>query len=346
MAKKILVIRFSSIGDIVLTTPVVRSLKQQLGAEVHFLTKQSFRAIVDANPYINRVFAIKDKVGEVLPELRQERYDLVVDVHNNLRSLQVKWGVSAVWRRPPSSTFHKLNLAKWLMVNAKVNQLPQRHIVDRYLDTIKRLGVTYDGAGLDYFIPQDEEVDLSLLASTQLANHPQLAERMKEGRYLGLVIGAAHATKRLPVEQLVMLAQKLPKPLILLGGPGDRERGAAIARSDTGILNTCGAFSLHGSASLVRQSAGLITHDTGLMHIGAALRRPMISVWGNTIPEFGMYPLFPQGEDQNTTMEVAGLSCRPCSKIGYAECPKGHFRCMRNQPLQVIAQKAKSFLNG
>lgn len=344
--KKVLIIRFSSIGDIVLTTPVVRAVKQQLGAEVHFLTKRQFRGIVDVNPYIDRVYAIDKRVGEVLVELQREGYDLVVDLHNNLRSLQVKWGLSRFWGGSKASTFHKLNAAKWLMVNAKIDRLPRRHIVDRYLDTVRHLGVSYDGRGLDYFIPEQEQVDLNLLAEAHLPDQPGLAGRLRRGQYLGLVIGAAHATKRLPLDALVALAQKLPKPVLLLGGPGDRENGTRIARADTGIISTCGAYSLHGSASLVQQAAGLITHDTGLMHIGAALRRPMVSVWGNTIPEFGMYPLFPQGEDQNTTLQVSGLSCRPCSKIGYAECPRGHFRCMREQPLDGIAEKAIRFLHG
>lgn len=344
VTKKILIIRFSSIGDIVLTTPVVRAVKQQLGAEVHFLTKRPFRAIVDVNPHIDRVYAIDDRVGEVLPDLKKEKYDLIVDLHNNLRSAQVKWGLATWQPATRATTFHKLNLAKWLMVNMKVDRLPRRHIVERYLDTVRPLGVTYDGAGLDYFIPSGEQVDLALLAQAHLTGQPELATRLVEGRYVGLVIGAAHATKRLPADRLVALAQKLPKPVVLLGGAGDAETGAHIAGSTTGVINTCGDYSLHGSASLIGQSAGLITHDTGLMHIGAALRRPMVSVWGNTIPEFGMYPFFPQGEDQNTTLQVSGLGCRPCSKIGYAECPRGHFRCMRDQPLDLIATKVTRFL--
>ena len=345
MTKKILIIRFSSIGDIVLTTPVIRAVKQQLGAEVHFLTKQQFRTIVDVNPHVDRVFAIKDRVGEVLAELKREPYDLVVDLHHNLRSLQIKWGLAGLQQRAKTSTFHKLNVAKWLMVNVKVDRLPRRHIVERYLDTVRPLGVAYDGAGLDYFIPNEEGVDLSVLAQARLLHKPLLAARLVAGDYLGLVIGAAHATKRLPVEQLVALAQKLPRPLLLLGGPGDKKDGDRIAEVVEGVVNTCGDFSLHGSASLIQQSAGVITHDTGLMHISAALRRPVVSVWGNTIPEFGMYPLFPEGQDQNTTMEVKGLGCRPCSKIGHAECPRGHFRCMRDQPLDSIAKTAIGFLN-
>jgi ADP-heptose:LPS heptosyltransferase len=129
----------------------------------------------------------------------------------------------------------------------------------------------------------------------------------------------------------------LTGPVVLLGGPAEAEEGQAIADAAGGhVLNTCGKFNLNQSASVVRQASRVITHDTGLMHIAAAFRKPIVSIWGNTIPEFGMYPFFPEGEGHNTTVQVGGLKCRPCSKIGYQRCPKGHFRCMEDLPLQAV----------
>lgn len=345
MAQKVLLIRFSSIGDIVLTSPVIRGLREQAGADIHYLTKQAFRAIPDADPRVSRVYAIRQRVGEVLPDLRAEKYDYVVDLHNNLRSWQVKVGLSPLrtGRRLLSRTFHKINFAKWLMVRTKIDRLPRRHIVERYIDTVRPLGVEYDGRGLDFFIPESTAVDLEELAQVYGRDYPEWAQALRAGRYLCLVIGAAHATKRLTTEQLRKLAADLPKPVLLLGGPADQTIGRLVATDQPGVLDVSGRYSLHGSASLVARSAGLITHDTGLMHIGAALRRPMVSVWGNTIPQFGMYPLYPSGADQNTTFEVGGLRCRPCSKIGYAQCPQGHFRCMRDQDLNQIIERAREF---
>lgn len=329
---KVLIVRFSSIGDIVLTTPVIRAVKQQLNAEVHYLTKNSFRGILAHNPNVDKVYTINKKVGEVKAALQEEGYDYILDLHNNLRSRQVKWAVGA-----QSYTFDKINLEKWLMVNLKVDRLPDAHIVHRYMATAEPLGATYDGQGLDYFIPEEDEVAMGALLSANALGPVPAAPP-----YTALVIGAAHSTKRLPTHRLIELCQLLTGPVVLLGGSAEAEEGQVIA--DAGgahVLNTCGKFNLNQSASVVRQARRVITHDTGLMHIAAAFRKPVISVWGNTIPEFGMYPFFPEGEGQNTTVQVEGLKCRPCSKIGYQSCPRGHFRCMEDIPLEAISRAAE-----
>ncbi|GJM35261.1 MAG: glycosyl hydrolase [Saprospiraceae bacterium] len=325
--KKILIIRFSSIGDIVLTTPVVRCLKQQLGAEIHFLTKQSFQAVVAANPHIDRLYTIKKKVSEVLPQLKAEKYDYIIDLHKNLRTLLVKLQVPG-----KSYAFNKLNWEKWLMVRLKINRLPPTHIVDRYLATAAPLGITNDGQGLDYFIPKEEEVNLEENTKTQNPTSIlQLRTAFKKHKaYIAFVIGAAHNTKRLPIDKMIALCRNINMPIVLLGGPDETEEGTQIAReSGPHVINSCGQLKLNQSASLVRQAHKVISHDTGLMHIAAAFRKEIITIWGNTIPEFGMYPYLPQDE-KGSLFEVKNLDCRPCSKIGYQTCPKGHFRCMRD----------------
>lgn len=322
--KKVLLIRFSSIGDIVLTSPVVRCLKEQLGAEVHFLTKKAYRGIVDTNPNIDKVYALPERFGELIRELKEEKYDAIVDLHHNLRSWRVKRGL----RGTPSFAFDKLNLEKWLLVNFRINRLPGVHIVDRYLAAAAPLGVVNDGKGLDYFIPPGQEVALRDLVH-EFSLEKETRECLLEGRFLAFVIGAAHATKRLPVHKIVSICRKIRLPVLLLGGLDDQQTGDAIVTAaGAHVLNGCGKFSLHQSASLVRQALRVITHDTGLMHIAAAFRKDIISVWGNTIPEFGMAPYYPEGIWANTCVQVSGLPCRPCSKIGFQKCPKGHFRCM------------------
>ncbi len=319
---KILIIRFSSIGDIVLTTPVVRCLQQQLDAEIHYLTKQSFHPVLVANPYINRIITIQKKVNEVLPFLNSEKYDIIIDLHRNLRSLQVKLKLGV-----KSYSFDKLNFEKWLMVNFKINRLPKVHIVDRYLAAVKKLGIVNDGKGLDYFIMKDDELIINSAEFT--ARVSTLPSFNASTRFIAFVIGAAHATKRLPIEKIIMICNKIQHPIILLGGPEDAERGAIIAKvAGNHVINACGKLKLNQSASVVQQAWKVITHDTGLMHIAAAFNKDIISVWGNTIPEFGMYPYYPAGKDHNITFEVNNLPCRPCSKIGYEKCPQGHFKCM------------------
>ncbi len=329
-SKKILVIRFSSIGDIVLTTPVVRCLYKQMNAEVHFLTKDPFRTIVETNPYISKVYSVKKEVSEVIETLKTEAYDYVIDLHKNIRSFQVKRALKAA-----NFSFYKLNFEKWLMVNFKLDRLPNVHIVDRYLETVSSLGVVKDGNGLDYFIPPEMEIDALQF----------IAEKIKEKplKYLVFAIGAAHTTKRLPTEKIIEICKKINLPVVLLGGPGDRETGIKIQEAaGKHVINTCGELKLHQSASMVRQAHKVITHDTGMMHIAAAYSKTIISIWGNTIPEFGMFPYYPNGVNNNITIEIGGLSCRPCSKIGFQKCPKGHFRCMNQINIEKIADLANS----
>lgn len=325
--KKILIIRFSSIGDIILTTPVIRAVKQQLKAEVHFLVKNRFRAVLEANPYIDHLHGIEKKVEEVLPALKEEKFDLVVDLHKNLRSFKVKRALGV-----KSVAFNKINLEKWLIVNFKINRLPKKHIVDRNLEILQDLGVRNDGLGLDYFIPAESDVDIPVFFGRFPTILPHLdVQEGKEIPYIAFVTGAAHATKRLPTSKIIDICKKISLPVVLLGGPDEAEKGDIIAlEAGSHVINACGQLTLNESASLVRQARKVITHDTGLMHMAAAFGKEIISVWGNTIPEFGMYPYYSEGIDHNTSIEVKELKCRPCSKIGYKKCPKGHFKCMVN----------------
>lgn len=316
--KKILVVRFSSIGDIVLTSPVLRCLKEQTGAEVHFLTKESFGGIVSNNPYVDKVITIRKKVSEVETVLQDGQYDFIADLHHNLRTMQVKKLL-----KKPSASFPKLNIEKWLLVNAHINRLPEKHIVDRYFETVQSLGVKNDGKGLDYFIPEKDEVSLLDLP----ASH--------RNGYVAVTTGAKFATKQMPVELIEKIILRLRKPVVLLGGKEDTERAAFLENScGEFVFNACGKFNLNQSASLVRQSEMVIAHDTGLMHIAAAFKKKIFSVWGNTVPEFGMYPYLP-GEGSKI-IEVKNLSCRPCSKIGYDSCPKGHFNCMKKIEVEAF----------
>jgi ADP-heptose:LPS heptosyltransferase len=325
---KILIIRFSSIGDIVLTTPVIRCLKKQIGAEIHFVTKKNFEKILLSNPYVDKVWSIEKEANEILPQLKLEGFDYIIDLHKNLRSFQIKWALKA-----PSFSFNKLNIEKWLMVNLKINRLPYTHIVDRNLETVASLGVKNDNEGLDYFIPKEDEIDLNELTRKHGFNIP-------DKKYIVLVIGAAHATKRLTVEKLIEICNKIELPIIILGGKDDMINSDLINSKSIGYaLDLCGKLNLNQSASVVKQAYKVITHDTGLMHIAAAFRKDIISVWGNTIPELGMYPYIPEGVNSiNEMIEVKDLSCRPCSKIGYDKCPKGHFKCMQMIDTDAVAE--------
>ncbi len=317
--KKILIIRFSSIGDIVLTTPVIRCLKTQIpNAEIHFLSKKMYGDLLKVNPHLSRIHLLDNNLSEIISTLKKEKFDFIVDLHHNLRSKRVKWSLGI-----PSASFHKLNWEKWLLVNFRINKLPNKHVVDRYLDTCKDLGVINDGLGLDCFIPKEEEIELQTLPAN-----------FRNG-YIAFAIGAQHATKRLPLEKLISVSKKIAWPIIFLGGKEDFITAEKIVNT-LGItgFNACGKYTINQSASFVKKSVGVITHDTGLMHIATAFNKPIVSVWGNTIPEFGMYPY---KTEQSLMVQVEDLECRPCSKIGFNECPQGHFKCMKNINEDLIA---------
>lgn len=326
---KFLIVRFSSIGDIVLTTPVVRCLKKQVvTAEVHYLTKASFKSIVEYNPYIDKAHYLQDNWDALMEELEREDFDYIIDLHHNLRTWKVKKKLGK-----KSWSFNKLNIEKFLYVNFKLPVLPDKHIVDRYLETLSEFGIRNDGEGLDYFIAEKDKTDESDIPASHHAG------------YIGLVIGAAHNTKKLPLHKLQSLCNTIDHPIILMGGPEDKANGELIASVDPHkVYNACGKFSINESADLVRRSKLIITHDTGLMHIAAAFKKPVISVWGNTVPEFGMYPYFGAKKGVYDIMEVRQLSCRPCSKIGYNKCPLGHFKCMENISVEGIYEKVKEKL--
>jgi ADP-heptose:LPS heptosyltransferase len=321
---KFLVVRFSSIGDIILTTPVMRHLKNQVeDAEIHFLTKSAFVSLLEANPYVDHIHSFDGDMKKCLRDLKALQVDYIIDLHHNTRTARLKYGLKRM-----DFTVNKLNREKWMLVNLKVDRMPPVHIVDRYLDTIGTFISERDQEGLDYFIPEQDKIKVS-----------ELPEAFHNG-YIGLAIGAQHETKKLPPESLIELCEKLQYPVIILGGSGDRNTGEQIksALPDKTIFNSCGEYNLHQSASLVEQANVLITHDTGLMHMGAAFQKKIISIWGNTVPQFGMTPY--RAHPDSLQFEVAGLKCRPCSKIGHQKCPKKHFKCKLEQDIKGISEAA------
>jgi len=290
---------------------------------VHFLTKKEFLPLIRVNPFIDKIHILDGNMHALLQSLKVEQFDYILDLHKNLRSLRVRSSMKIM-----SFTVDKINLAKFLMIRFKVNRLPDKHIVDRYMETTRLFDVTNDGKGLDYFIPPEDEIELSSLPQT-----------FRSG-YIALVVGAMHGTKQMPEEKMINICRELDLPVILLGGQREGVLGKEIDKQ-TGdqVLNTCGQYNINQSASLIRQSRVVITHDTGLMHIAAAFHKKILSVWGHTIPEFGMYPYMP--DRASNIFEVVGLPCRPCTKIGKKECPKGHFRCMNDIDYREIISTAR-----
>ncbi len=306
---KILVVRFSSIGDIVLTTPVVRTIKEQIGAEVHYLTLSLYKNIVRNNPYIDKVYLINKNIDEEVINLKNEHYDLLVDLHHNIRTAMLKSKLDIY-----SKSYRKLNIQKWFLTTFKINILPKIHVVDRYFETIAHLGIINDNKGLDFFLSEEDKV---------IDN--EYAQLIKKD-YLAFVIGGRHKTKMLPANKIISICKKINERVVLIGGKEDFEIGEQIVNGTKNSINSCGKFSIGQSAYLIKKAKYVFTNDTGMMHIAAAFKKKIYSVWGNTIPGFGMTPYL--ANSASKIIEVRDLFCRPCSKIGFDRCPKGHFNCM------------------
>jgi heptosyltransferase-2 len=264
----------------------------------------------------------------MIEELKTENYDYIIDLHHNAKTLRVKAAL-----RTKAYSFYKLNIEKYIYTAFKLNILPRIHIVDRYMKTVSSFGVTNDGKGLDYFIAKEEETKKQDIPASHSAG------------FIACVIGAAHGTKRWPVHKWKEFCSKMDHPVILLGDDQDAVRAREIASVDTvKVYNACGKFSLNESADLIRRSRLVISHDTGLMHIAAAYKKPVISLWGNTVPSFGMTPYYGDTLVPSVHMQVNKLWCRPCSKIGYKKCPLGHFKCMEKIDVDELVRKARHSL--
>ena len=318
---KVLIIRFSSIGDIVLCTPVIRVLSNQNGNEIHFITKSSFAGVLGGNPHIHTLHKYEEEIEISWRGLKALKFDLVIDMHKNLRSKRLVRALGV-----PSLSFDKINLQKWLAVYYKRKVLPKKHLVDRYFEGIQALELKNDGLGLDFY-PEDISENFVL---------PK--------RFICLALGAAHNTKVIPDTLIKDLISEIEEDVVFIGGPADAKRGEALSMGHDRVHNTAGKLSVRQSASVIEKSLLIICPDTGMMHIAAALKKPIISIWGNTVPEFGMYPYYGDFDIQHYMAQV-DLNCRPCSKIGYGKCPKGHFKCMRDQDVPGILDAVKKMLN-
>jgi heptosyltransferase-2 len=320
---KILIIRFSSMGDIIYTTPVVRCLKTQLpDAEVHFLTKPAFKYIYDSNPYVDKLLLLKPALSETIRDIKSEHYDYIIDLHNNLRTslIKLRTGIK-------SSAYKKQPIRKWLSLKLHLKLVKPIHLVERYMKAVKFLGVKNDGKPIDYYVKSQHDLQKLLPASHQ------------DG-YVAFVIGATHFTKRMPNEKIISICREINHPVVLLGGEDVKANGMEIAHA-TGakVYNACGITSLDESVFIVSKAQKVLGFDTGLTHIAEAFDVPIGSIWGGTVPELlGVQPYMVK----NAKVIGIDLYCRPCSKFGLEKCPLGHFKCMKDIPEEIVSSFANN----
>lgn len=317
---KVLIIRFSAIGDIVLASPVLRILQEGLegGAEIHMVVRKRYLGVVENSSRISKVFSFESTVQEVINELEAENYDYVIDLQNNLRSSIIKKRLGSL-----AFTVQKKNLAKflWIKLGFKL-EIP--HIVERYIDTLKTLGLKDDGKGLEFEIPSGIFVDLPFQ------------------EYTAVVIGANHFGKRPDVAHWGSIIHRIPGNVVLIGGKEDEMMSTALVTEER-IISYVGHLSLMESAWVVSKAKLVVAGDTGLMHIAAAFEKDIISLWGCTRPGLGMAPW--RAGKRSVILEPQGRGERPCSKLGDS-CNHGQLnRCIHQIDLNVFAKAVKELLS-
>ncbi len=326
---RLLFIRFSSIGDIVLTSSAVRCAKKQIpGVEIHFLTKESMKDLVTNNPFIDHCHFLGNDMQDTIAALKNIQFDYIIDLHHNIRTWKIKKALGV-----PSFSYHKLSIQKWILAKLHFNFLPKSHVCDRYIDTLAYFKVINDGQGLDYFFPKDYTFKASNLPTSHQAG------------FVAFVIGASYFNKKMPAAKWIELAQQLKRPIVLVGGKEDATVANEITLAAAEfVYNACGKYDLTASASIIQMSQVVVSHDTGFLHVAAAFKKPTITIWGATSPLLQFEATYPK--DTTTphfNSMVPHLSCQPCTKQGSNHCPQAHFACMRLQNIPSIASKVNEF---
>ena len=320
---KVLIIRLSSIGDIILTSPAIKYAKQYKHAEVHYLTKKANEELVKYNSNIDKVFLYDKNLSETIKELKEESYDIIFDLHNNLRTFIIKHKLKA-----KTSTLNKYNFSKWLMVKFK-RKIEVPHIVVRYLKTIDRNFDNEFNDELEFWYQRDIDIQ---------------KKHVLPDDYYCFSLGAKHFTKKIPVSLVIGIIEKIDLRVVLIGGSDVINESNKIENAcKHKVTNLCGKLTISESADVIQHSKLLVTSDTGMMHLASALQKETHVLWGNTVPEFGMYAYYGKNKSKTTNYAIE-LNCRPCSKIGFDKCPKGHFRCMFDQDQNYIVSMISASL--
>ncbi|MBI3194918.1 MAG: lipopolysaccharide heptosyltransferase II [Ignavibacteriae bacterium] len=341
---KILIIRFSSLGDIVLTSPLVRSLRAQFPfAQIDFLVKEAYADLVKFNPNLSSVIEMRrddwDELQTVVNQVQAEKYDLLVDLHNSLRSRYIRV-LSKAHRKV---VVNKRAVARFMLVNFKRNFydgiVP---VTERYLESCASFGVRGDGNGPEVFIPEQTIETMAAYVS-----------KFKFERYkiiIGLAPSAKHFTKRWLPERFIEFgayaAKELNAKLLIFGGNEDATECEDISQminmqvGASASENVAGKISLLESIALLDYCELVVSNDSGMMHLAQARNRNLVAIFGSTVKEFGFFPT----TSNSKVVEAENVPCRPCSHIGREECPKMHFHCMNSVRVEEVVRAVNSLL--
>jgi len=332
---KILILRLSSIGDILLSTPFIRQTRRAFpGAHISFIVKKEFADLIRYNPHIDKIHEFDSSsnfknLHKLNTRVKKENFDFVFDLHNNLRTRQILRSIKKI-------SLHKINKSKIkraILVYFKINLYKNiKPVAERYLDVGGKSGITDDGLGLELFW------------NSQIAERADeiLLSKKINKKFICIAPAAAHFTKMWPLDYSIKLTESILEKtdynVVVLGGPAEKSMLNCFPQQER-VINLTGDLTLLESAAVLARSAGLVSNDSGLMHMASAVNVPIVALFGSTVKELGFFPY----RSQSTVIENNSLWCRPCSHFGRSNCPLGHFKCMRditvNQVFDIVSQK-------
>jgi len=327
VAPNILLVRFSAIGDILLTTPLLRALRaRHPGARITYVTRTAFVPLLAHNPHLTEVIGWErgTPLSALAGRLRKAGFTHQLDLHGSLRSRLLRWRVGGRW-----TTYPKHRVPRAVLIRTKRSIYRDvRPVAERYFDAAGDLDVQPDGGPAQCFLSASSTRDAErFLEAADIGLSRQL---------IALAPGAAHATKRWPIHHWTELSHRLigmGNDIVVVGGPEDAGLAERLSPAFRGRgSSAAGRFDLAGTAALLRRARALISGDTGVMHLATAVGTPVVALFGPTVERFGFFPY-----RAKAAVVQKDLSCRPCSAHGSARCPRKHHRCLQDlMPEEVL----------
>ena len=338
----ILVLRLSSLGDVILTSPVYRLLRKKFpSAQIDVLVKKEFADVLRYNPNINSVIEFGSPrelpLRIIRNALKLRSYDVVIDLHNSLRTRLLRFGIAKnifvidkdIWKR-------------LLLVKLKANLFEKKiSIPEKYIRTLAPLGIENDDEGLEIFFPDEIKEHTKHIILSEVKG------LMESKNLIAICPTAKHKTKMWLKENFAQLANELIEKhnafIFLLAAPNEREYCDSLKseiNNQKSVINLAGKISLLESAAIMDSCNVVVTNDSANLHLASARKKNVVAIFGSSVEEFGFFPYRTKAK----VLQVENLECRPCSHIGLSECPQGHFRCMNDISAEMVANAVKELL--
>jgi heptosyltransferase-2 len=333
---KILLIRFSSLGDLVILTALIEALADAFpGLELHLATKEIYSELFEGNPSLYRLHTLKEGSGfggllRLRKELASDSFDIMIDAHNVIRSNFLYRTLDAGRKVQLSKDqMTKLSMIRGSVSASEVETVTLR---ERYLSLLGGLGAEESGAMPRIITPHEaEKTAEGFVARWGLAGAPLVA----------LAPGARWETKRWPERNFSEVARRLAEEgtgVVLVGDEPEKGLCSRIS-SETGAVDACGILSIMETAALLRMADLLVTNDSAPLHIAEACGTPVVGIYGPTVRQFGYFPLLPE----SIALE-SDVDCRPCSRNGSRECRLESRQCLESISPDLVLESVSRIL--